>query len=107
MGRKSASKGQPPRVPETPSPGKGLNPLLLGVILVAVVGVGVLAFWRGGDSPAAAAAAATGAAAPAATPPRRAVPTRVTPPIESNTEVVAKMGPHKQGNLPPIPFRGY
>jgi hypothetical protein len=77
------------------------------VILVAVVGVGVLAFWRGGDSPAAPAAAATAATPPAANAQRGAVPTPVTPAIEANTEVVAKMGPHKQGNLPPIPFRGY
>jgi uncharacterized protein with PCYCGC motif len=106
MGRKSASKGQPPRVPETPSPGKGLNPLLLGAILVAVVGVGVFAFWRGGDAPAAPAAAAN-AATPPADAQKGAVRTPVTPDIQANTEVVAKMGPHKQGTLPPLPFRGY
>jgi len=107
MGRKSASKGQPPRVPETPSPGKGLNPLLLGAIIVAVVGVGVFAFWRGGDAPAAPAAAAKPATPPAAEGQKGAVRTPVTPEIEANTDVVAKMGPHRQANLPPLPFRGY
>jgi Protein of unknown function with PCYCGC motif len=107
MGRKSASKGQPPQVPETPSPGKGLNPLLLGAIIVAVVGVGVFAFWRGGDSPASPAAAATPAKTPADEAQKGAVRTPVTPEIEANTEVVAKMGPHKQTNMPPLPFRGY
>ena len=96
-GKKICVEGPAPRVPETPSPGKGLNPLLLGVILVAVVGVGVLAFWRGNDSPAAPAAAADcQATPPAANAQRGAVPTPVTPAIEANTEVVAKMGPHKQ-----------
>jgi hypothetical protein len=109
MGRKSASKGQPPRVPETPSAGKGLNPLLLGAILVAVVGVGVFAFWRGGDAPAAPAAAANAAGTPPADAQKEkgAVRTPVTPEIQANTEVVAKMGPHRQANLPPLPFRGY
>jgi hypothetical protein len=107
MGRKSASKGQTPPVSPTASTGKGLNPLLLGAILVAVVGVGVFAFWRGGDTPAPAPASNATAATPPANEQRGAVPTPVTPEIEANTQVVAKMGPHKQANLPPIPFRGY
>jgi hypothetical protein len=82
--------------------------MLLGAILVAVVGVGVFAFWRGGDAPAAPATAAnTPPATQATNEPRGAVPTPVTPEIEANTEVVAKMGPHRQAALPPVPFRGY
>ena len=34
----------------------------------------------------------------------KAVP---TPEIEAMTKAVAALGPHKQANLPPIPFRGY
>ena len=30
-----------------------------------------------------------------------------TPEIEAMTKAVAAIGPHKQANLPPIPFRGY
>lgn len=30
-----------------------------------------------------------------------------TPEIEAMTNAVAAIGPHKQANLPPIPFRGY
>jgi hypothetical protein len=105
MGRKSSSKGQGPIVPSAAAPKKGLNPLLLGAIAVAVISVGVFAFWRGSDAPAAASSAADTAAATPAT--QGAPPNPATPEIIARTEQVAKMGPHKQANLPPIPFRGY
>jgi hypothetical protein len=68
----------------------------------------VFAFWRTSDAPAPVAAnSAPTSDAAAANAQRGAVPTPVTPEIEAETAVVAKMGPHKQANLPPIPFRGY
>lgn len=91
-------------MPPAAAPKKGLNPLLLGVIVVAVLSVGVFAFWRGSDAPAAGAAASTASTAPAS---EGAVRTPPTPEIEQATQQVAAMGPHKQSNLPPIPFRGY
>jgi hypothetical protein len=113
MGRKSSSKGQGPAGSQGnpggsasgPAAGKkGPNPLLLGVIAVAILGVGVFAFWRGSDTPAVASSAETTAAAPATT---GAVATPTTPEIEATTKQVASMGPHQQANMPPIPFRGY
>lgn len=104
MGRKSSSKGHGPAAPPPAAPKKGLSPLLLGAIVVAVLGVGVFAFWRGNDAPATAASASAASAAPAS---QGAVKTPPTPEIEASTAVVASMGPHKQANLPPIPFRGY
>lgn len=104
MGKKSSSKGQGPAVPSAAAPNKGLNPLLLGAIVVAVLGIGVFASMRGGDSPTAAPASADATATPAT---KGAPPNPATPAIIAQTEQVARMGPHKQANLPPIPFRGY
>jgi hypothetical protein len=105
MGRKSSSKGQGPASPQAAAPKKGLNPLLLGAIVVAVLSVGAFAFLRGGDTPVAGASASAAAATTPAS--QGAVATPATPEIEASTKVVADMGPHTQANLPPIPFRGY
>jgi hypothetical protein len=67
----------------------------------------VFAFWRGGDAPSTPAASTTSSSSPAPEQARGAVRTPVTPEIEASTQAVAAMGPHKQANLPPIPFRGY
>jgi hypothetical protein len=86
--------------------------------LAALMAIGLLSYACGGNAPASAPpstpaaeatpAAATTPATPAAeqTNPvlARAVP---TPEIEAMTKAVAALGPHKQANLPPIPFRGY
>lgn len=108
MGRKSSSKGQTPSGPRE-EPRKGLNPMLLGAILAAVIGVGVFAFWRGNDTGAASGApsASTATPSPAAQAQKAAVPAPVTPEIEATTQAVAAMGPHRQANFPPIPFQGY
>jgi hypothetical protein len=102
MGRKSSSKHQQPPAGGTSPSKSGLSPLLLGAIIVAVVGIGALAFWPGGDGAtgeaAAAAAGEAGSAAQGAQP---------TPEIVAGTEATASIGPHSQANLPPIPFRGY
>jgi hypothetical protein len=92
-----------PPASRTPEPAKGVNPVLIGIIIVAVIGVGLLAFWRNGDP-----AATTSTAASSTTEPQSGpVTPPVTADIEARTEVVAKMGPHKQSSLPPIPFQGY
>jgi len=105
MGKKSSSKGQGPAMPPAAAPKNGPNPLLLGAIVVAVLAIGVFAFMRGGDSPATAPSAADAATAAPST--QGAPPNPASPAIIAETEQVAKMGPHKQANLPPIPFRGY
>jgi hypothetical protein len=108
MGRKSSSKGPKAQGVTTAAPWtpkRGLNPVLLGAIVVAVLCVGVFAFWPGDETPAPASSAS-----PAVSPtpePKSAVAAPITPAIEASTQAVASMGPHKQSNLPPVPFRGY
>jgi hypothetical protein len=106
MGRKSSSKNHttPPAVPAQSR--SGPSPVLLAVIAVAVIGVAVFAFWRGADTPAATATTAN-AATPAADGPKLAKGAEPTPEIIKATEAQAALGPHKQADLPPIPFQGY
>jgi hypothetical protein len=82
--------------------------------LAALVTLGLFTYACGGSAPESAQATSAPAAqtpqAAATTDPSvnpvlaRAVP---TPEIEAMTNAVAALGPHKQANLPPIPFRGY
>jgi len=106
MGRKSSSKNHttPPVVPAQSR--SGPSPVLLAVIAVAVIGVAIFAFWRGADTPAATATTAN-AATPAADGPKLAKGAEPTPEIIKATEAQAALGPHKQADLPPIPFQGY
>lgn len=99
MGRKSSSKHQPPTGASTEHK-SGFNPLLLGVIIIAIVGIGAFAFWPSAEK------SAQEAAAPADTP-ATAKSSAPTPEVIAQTEAIAALGPHKQANLPPIPFRGY
>ena len=105
MGRKSSSKNHTsgPSVPVQSR--SGSNRLVLVAIAVAVIGIGVFAFWPGSATPPAADAAAS--ATTAADGPKQAKGTEPTPEIIAATEAAAALGPHKQANLPPIPFRGY
>jgi Protein of unknown function with PCYCGC motif len=90
MGRKSSAKAQSQAASAAPPP---KNPrrsfgVPIAVAIAALLIVGLLAFSRGGNSP--------GSAAPQAQPPQaQAV---VDPPAS------AKHGPHRQDNLPPLPF---
>src|SRR6185369_10422545 len=103
MGRKSSSKNHttPPSVPAQSK--SGPNPLLLAVIAVAVIGIAVFAFWRGGDTK----AETTAAAGQGANTQKTAKGAEPTPEIIAATEAQAALGPHKQADLPPIPFAGY
>ncbi len=95
MGRKSAAKSQTPS-PSNPSgtppsePGRSSTPLIaVGIVAVLAI-VGLVAFTRSGQPEPAAQVAQT---APA--------PVVVDPPVS------AKLGPHPQTNLPPLPFQAY
>jgi Protein of unknown function with PCYCGC motif len=103
MGRKSSAKSQNHAVNKdagsSAGSGSGPSPLIIGAVIVAIVAVGVLAFWRSsGDSTSAAASSeATGANAQSA-----------DPRAEARAAALANLGPHKQASLPPIPFQvGY
>ncbi len=95
MGRKSAAKSQTPS-PSNPSgtppsePGRSSTPLIaVGIVAVLAI-VGLVAFTRSGQPEPAAQVAQ---AAPVAV--------VVDPPVS------AKLGPHPQTNLPPLPFQAY
>lgn len=111
MGRKSTAKKGSPNAPDSPNAqrgnsggGSGPNPLVIGAVLVALIGVGVLAFWRpGGESPAPASTSAS-----AATSEQKATPPGEDPRAVARAAAAAKLGPHKQASLPPVPFQpGY
>ena len=95
MGRKSGAKSQTPS-PSNPSgtppskPGRSSTPLIVVGIVAVLAIVGLVAFTRSGQPEPAAQVAQT---APA--------PVVVDPPVS------AKLGPHPQTNLPPLPFQAY
>ena len=95
MGRKSAAKSQTPSTSNPsgtppPEPGRSSTPLIaVGIVAVLAI-VGLVAFTRSGQPEPAAQVAQ---AAPA--------PVVVDPPVS------AKLGPHPQTNLPPLPFQAY
>jgi len=80
--------------------------------LAALMAIGLLTYSCGGSAPASAPPSTPAASTvPPATPAESANPVLAravpTPEIEAMTKAVAGIGPHKQANLPPIPFRGY
>jgi hypothetical protein len=95
MGRKSAAKSQmhaPSSASGTPPPppGRSSTPLLAAGIVLVLAIVGLFAYTRAGqpERPAEVAQAA-------------AAPVVIDPPS------AAKLGPHPQPNLPPLPFQAY
>ena len=102
MGKKSSAKGQPPALPAS-SQSKKTNLLLIATIVVTVIGVGAFAFWpQDDDAPQTSSAATSTSSTPSS-----AIAASPTPAIEASTQKVAAMGPHRQANLPAVPFRGY
>jgi len=100
---KNASSGG-----STPSSGGGISPVLIIAVIVAVVGIGLFAFsGRGGTTAATTASAPAAAAQPEAAKTAASISTPPTPAIIEATEKTGKIGPHKQANLPPIPFAAY
>jgi hypothetical protein len=95
MGRQSSAKGQSSK-PVGPKP-SGRSPLLLGVVVVALLGIGAYAMW--GRSSTAAPGSPSSAADQGGF---EATPTQI-----ANAAKAASYGPHKQAVLPPIPFAGY
>lgn len=102
MAKKSSKQEQSAPV----RPKKGFNPLVIGGVLVAAIGVGLLAFWPMSEpgAPASAAATASSAAATSETAQKFPEPDAA---VVAKVEAMAKLGPHKQATLPPVPFQGY
>ena len=108
MGRKSSAKDQ--RAADhgisAGKSGKSVGPMLLGVVIVALLGIGVLAMWSGapsGASPTTEAGAAGDPQNAAKNPP----PVSEVAKNEAAAQARAALGPHKQANLPALPIRGY
>jgi hypothetical protein len=77
--------------------------------LAALMALGLFTYACGGATQAPAAGADPAAAEQAAASGAKVDPLHPapTPEIEAATKAIAALGPHKQNNLPPIPFRGY
>ena len=89
MGRKSAAKSQlkTPLVPPPPGdPKRRLTPLLLLALVVVAAAVAAFVMTRPDGASLSGAAAQT---------------------VSSDVPVAAKLGPHTQAHLPPIPFQAY
>ena len=109
MGRKSSAKEQRSTTPPTPptaSPARGIGRFVLGAVIVGVVGLGLSAFWGRHSIGTAGASAAADSANPSDASPKPPDPSEMTK-NETAAHATAALGPHKQANLPPIPFRGY
>jgi hypothetical protein len=99
MATKQPSKGGAARPPAS-----GNSGLIYGAIIVAVIGLAAFALRSGGADEGAAPASPT--AASSAETQKPTFP-QATPEDEAAARATAAMGPHKQANLPPIPFQGY
>lgn len=109
MGRKSSSKSQHQQPAAAPRSGQGSSttaksgpsPLILGAVLIAIVGVGMIAFWRPGSdgAPTPSTSSSTDSGSPT---------TGASAAATARAEALSKLGPRKQAALPPIPFQvGY
>ena len=101
MPKKSPRKGAGLPAPEPAR--KAFSPLAWGTVLVAILGVGGLALWRSTPS-------ASPGTTPAVSSPGNAADSQksaeIDPTVVAKAEAAAKLGPHKQATLPPIPFQG-
>ena len=93
MGKKSAAKSRAITASSGPTPpsvpGRSSTPVLVAGIVLVLAIVGLVAYTRSGTP------------APAAQVAQAAPPAVVDPPV------TAKLGPHPQPNLPPLPFQAY
>jgi hypothetical protein len=93
MGRKSAAKSQTASstagTPPPSEPGRSSTPLLAAGIVLVLAIAGLVAYTRSSQP------------APAAEVAQAAPPAVVDPPA------AAKLGPHPQATLPPLPFQAY
>ena len=115
MEKKNSSKGHPPVSPSgkqgTGQAGR-LSPIIWVGGLVVVVAVAVVALRPRAEPAATAVASATPATAdrsesPVPTADQGAALPQPDAATLAKTEATARMGPHKQATLPPVPFQGY
>jgi hypothetical protein len=115
MGKKSSARTpnhNPPPPAPPPEQAKGPSLLVLGAVIVAVVGIVALAFWRPNSAGQTVAASSSETAVPSASssPGQQAAATAPAADAKAiaRAEALASFGPHKQATLPPVPFQvGY
>ncbi len=104
MGRKSSAKGRPGASgPEPGSATRGVSPLVIVTVIVAVLGAAGFVFMGRSDAPAT--STETSASKPGE--PAMAKATEPTPEIIAATAAAAAFGPHTQSKFPPVPYSGY
>ena len=109
MGRKSSSKQTPPDAPDPASKSSSSMPLIVGAVVV-IAAIGGLFLFNSGNAASGEPAASSAAAPAATTTPPSAIERatlQVTEADQKRADLIASLGPHKQKNLPPIPFQGY
>ena len=93
MGKKSAAKSRAITASSGPTPpsvpGRSSTPVLVAGIVLVLAIVGLVAYTRSG------------------TPDPAAQVAQAVPPAVVDPPVTAKLGPHPQPNLPPLPFQAY
>lgn len=102
MSKKTSRKG--PGLPAPEPARKAVSPLVWVALIVGVLGVGGLALWRSTPS---AAPGATPAVSSSGNATDTQKPAELDPKVVAKAEAAAKLGPHKQATLPPIPFQSY
>jgi hypothetical protein len=88
-------------VGSSPAATKGVNPAIIAVALIALVGVSLLAFWGGSST------TPSGQPAPRAESPAAAATPEEDPVRVARAQATAAHGPHTQVSYPPIPFQSY
>jgi hypothetical protein len=102
MGRQSSAKGPGSSKPTRNEPSSSRSPLLIGLIIVAVIGIGAYAMWGRSSTAATADTSAAAAGSQGASGAPEATPAQIAAAAKA-----ASYGPRKQAALPPIPFAGY
>lgn len=102
MPKKTSRKG--PGLPTPEAARKAVSPLVWVALIVGVLGFGGLALWRS-TPPTSPGTRSAISRSGAATDTQK--PAEPDPKVVAKAEAAAKLGPHKQATLPPIPFQGY
>jgi len=100
MPKKTSRRG--PGLPPAEPARKTLSPLVWGALVVGILGVGGLALWRSTPS-----SPGTSVGSPSSNTTDPQKPAQPDPKVVAKAEAAAKLGPHKQATLPPIPFQSY
>jgi hypothetical protein len=108
MSKKSSKNGRDAAASTPVKTKKVSKPIVVGAVVVALIGIGLVALRRAPE-PSASSASTSEAVSPEAAIQAALAkePSATDPEVIAKVEAQAKFGPHKQAKLPPIPFQGY